>query len=65
MHGTHIAGRRLRGGVTESLYEGDNILFGAEVARGDGKLQRQEKVSVKLANEPIRNLPPDRRHCVL
>lgn len=60
MHGTHVAGRRLRSGITERVYEGDKIMFGAEVARGDGKIHRAEQVLRTSANSPNRHLLPNR-----
>lgn len=37
MHGTHRDGQRLPSGCRESLFDGDKLVFGAEVARGDGE----------------------------
>ena len=40
----------MKKGVTERLYSGDNIVFGAEVARGDGNLHLSQNLFHTHAN---------------
>jgi FHA domain len=36
MHGTHIGDMRLKNDTPHRIHDGDLILFGAEVSRGEG-----------------------------